>query len=47
MSGTEKIVAFDQSESLDDFMPVPDANRAGTSGENRVVTLRSNSRKKA
>ncbi|UWU80470.1 hypothetical protein N2603_18970 [Bradyrhizobium huanghuaihaiense] len=46
MSGMEKIVAFDQTQSLDDFMPVPDANRAGTSGENRVVTLRSNSRKK-
>lgn len=47
ISGMEKIVAFDQSQSLDDFMPVPDANRAGTSGENRVVTLRSNLYKKA
>lgn len=41
MSGMDKIVAFDQSHSLDDFMALPDANRAGTSRENRVVTLRS------
>jgi integrase len=42
MSGMDKIVAFDQSQSLDDFIALSDANRAGTSGENRVVTLRSN-----
>jgi hypothetical protein len=47
MSGMDKIVAFDQSQSLDDLMPLPDANRAGTSGENVVVTLRSKSAKKA
>src|ERR1700682_4887649 len=41
MSGMDKIVVCDQSHSLDDFMPLPDANGAGTSGENRVVTLRS------
>ena len=46
MSGMDKIVAFDQSQSLDDFTALPDANRAGTSGENRVVTLRSNFGKK-
>ena len=47
MTGMDKIVAFDQSQSLDDFMPLSDANRAGTPGENRVVTLRSNFGKKA
>ena len=47
MSGMDKIVAFDQSQSLDDFVPLPEANRAGTSGENGVVTFRSNIRKKA
>ena len=41
MSGMDKIVAFDQSHSLDDFMALPDANRAGTLRENRVVTLHS------
>jgi hypothetical protein len=41
MSGMDKIVAFDQSHSPDDFMALPDANGAGTSGENRAVTLRS------
>jgi hypothetical protein len=46
MSGMDKIVAFDQSQALDEFMPAPDANRAGTSGENKVVTLRSKSGKK-
>jgi hypothetical protein len=47
MSGMDKIVAFDQRQSLDEFMPLPDAKSAGTSGENRVVTLRSHSGKKA
>lgn len=46
MSGMDKIVAFDRSQSLDDFVAAPDANRAGTSCENRVVTLRSNIGKK-
>jgi len=46
MSGMDKIVAFDQSHSLDDFVALPDANGAGTSGENKVVTLRSNIGKK-
>jgi hypothetical protein len=47
ISGMDKIVPFDQSQSLDDFMSLPDANRAGTSGENRIVTFRSNFRKKS
>jgi hypothetical protein len=47
MSGMDKIGAFDQSRSLDDFTSLPDANRAGTSSENRVVTLRSNFRRKS
>ena len=46
MSGMDKIVAFDQSHSLDDFVALPDENGAGTSGENKVVTLRSNIGKK-
>src|SRR5258708_17756139 len=46
MSGMDKIVAFDRSQSLDDVVAPPDANRARTSAENRVGTLRSNCRKK-
>jgi hypothetical protein len=46
-SGTDKIVAFDQGQSLDEFMPLPDANSAGTSDANKVVTLRSNFGKKS
>ena len=46
MIGMDKIVAFDQSHSLNDVVAPPDANRAGTSGENRIVTLRSNTGKK-
>ncbi|MDE5441343.1 hypothetical protein GWG65_07740 [Bradyrhizobium sp. CSA207] len=42
MSGMEKIVAFDQSQLLDDVTALPGANRSGTLAENRVVTLRSN-----
>jgi integrase len=47
MSGMDKIVAFDQSQNVDDFLPLPDANKVATNGENRVVTLRSNLWKKA
>jgi hypothetical protein len=47
MSGMDKIVAFDQSQSLDELMPLSDANSSGTSGANKVVTLRSNVRGKA
>ncbi|TAH68526.1 MAG: hypothetical protein EWM45_03345 [Rhodopseudomonas palustris] len=46
ISGMDKVVAFDQSQPLDVVMAQPAANRAGTSSENRVVTLRSNSWKK-
>jgi hypothetical protein len=46
ISGMDKIVAFDQSQSLDEFMPLPDANSTGTSGGNKAVTLRSNFLKK-
>jgi len=46
MSGMDKIVAFDRSQSLDDVVAPPDSNRARTSGENKVVTLRSNFGKK-
>jgi hypothetical protein len=46
MSGTDKIVAFDQSQNMDDFLPLPDANSIATNGENRVVILRSNFPKK-
>ena len=46
MSGMDKIVSFDQSQNMDDFLPLPDPNRVATNGENRGVTLRSNYRKK-
>jgi hypothetical protein len=42
ISGTEKIVVFEQSQSLDDFLRLPDPNSARTSTLNKVVTLRSN-----
>jgi hypothetical protein len=42
----DKIVAFDQSQSLDDFMPAPKINRVRTSGSNGVVTFRGISAKK-
>jgi hypothetical protein len=47
MSGMDKVVAFDQSQNLDDLLLVPDTNRAATNGQNRVVTFPSNSGKKA
>lgn len=46
MSGMDKIVAFDQSQNMDDCLPLPEANKVATNGENIVVTLRSNFRKK-
>jgi hypothetical protein len=46
MSGMDKIVVFDQSHNMDDFLPLPEANKVATNGENRVVTLRSKFRKK-
>ncbi len=47
ISGMDKIVAFDQSQNADDFLPLPVANKVATNAENRVVTLRSDLRKKA
>ena len=47
LSGMEKVVAFDQSQSLDEVMALPDENNDGTRNENTVVTLRSNFGKKA
>jgi integrase len=47
ISGMDKIVAFDQSQSLDDFMPLPEANNRGTPRGNGVVTFPGNIRKKA
>src|ERR1700716_1120523 len=47
MSGLDKIAVFDQSQDADDFSPLPVANKVAANGENRVVTLRSNLRKKA
>jgi hypothetical protein len=45
ISGMDKIVAFDQSQSLDDFMSLPESNKVGTSGRNEVVTFPGNFRK--
>lgn len=42
ISGMEKIVAFDESQSLDELMALPDANIGRTATEKGVVTLRSN-----
>ena len=47
ISGMEKIVAFDQTQSLDDFMGVPEPNKTGTPPVNGVVTFPGNIRKKA
>jgi integrase len=47
ISGMEKIVAFDQSESLDDFLQLPEANSGRTPDGNGVVTFPGNIRKKA
>jgi hypothetical protein len=46
ISGMDKVVAFDRSQSLDDFLAMPDENNAGTCTENRVVTFRSSIWKK-
>ncbi|MFQ3456935.1 tyrosine-type recombinase/integrase [Bradyrhizobium sp. UFLA01-814] len=46
ISGMEKIVTFDQSQSLDDWLAVPRANSTRTKGRNGVVTFPGNIRKK-
>jgi hypothetical protein len=47
ISGTEKIVAFDQSQSIDDFLQPREAHSERTSDGNGVVTFPGNIRKKA
>ena len=47
ITGMDKIVVFDQSQSLDDVTRRPEANRARTSGENVLVTFPGNIGKKA
>ena len=42
----DKIVAFDQSQSLDDFMGAPEPNNMGTPPANGVVIFPGNIRKK-
>lgn len=46
MTGMDKVVAFDRGQSLDNFMPMAEANSAGTPGPNKVVALRSNFEKR-
>jgi integrase len=46
ISGMDKIVAFDQSPTFDDLMPLSRENSGGTPATNKVVTLRSNFGKK-
>ena len=46
MTGMDKIVTFDQSQSFDDFLPASEANSTGTPKTNKAVTLRSNFPKK-
>ena len=46
MSGMDKVIAFDQGQSLDEFVPLTGKNSPGTSDANKVVTLRSNIGKK-
>ena len=46
MSGMDKIVTFDQSQSFDDLLSASEANSPGTPQANKVVTLRSNFQKK-
>jgi len=41
-SGMGKVVAFDQSHSLDDVLSTPTENKTGTSTANKVVAFRSN-----
>jgi hypothetical protein len=46
MSGMDKIIAFDQSNMLDDRLSLPSENSGRTSDANKVVTSRSNFGKK-
>jgi len=47
ISGMEKIVTFDQSQSLDDWLAVPRANSTRTPHRNGVVSFPGNTQKKA
>lgn len=47
ISGMEKIVTFDQGQSLDDDLATPQVNSARTPHRNRVVTFRVTSGKKS
>jgi integrase len=47
VTGMDKVVAYDQSQSLNDLLTSPGKNAARTSAENKVVTFRSNFEKKA
>ena len=38
MSGMDKMVVFDQRQNADNFLPLPDANKVATNGENKVLT---------
>jgi hypothetical protein len=46
-SGMDKIVAFDQSQAINEFRSLSGANGAGTPDGNGVVTFPGNIRKKA
>jgi hypothetical protein len=43
----EKIVAFDQTQPLDDLLQLPEANSMRTQGGNGAVTFPGNIKKKA
>ena len=47
ISGMEKIVTFDQSQSLDDWRGAPPANSRRTPSRNGVVTFPGKTQKKA
>lgn len=47
ISGMEKIVTFDQNQSLDDFLPAAEANKVRTPCRNGVVTFPGNTRRTA
>src|SRR5258705_5759018 len=46
ISGMDKIIAFDLSQSTDDFMPLPEANNVGTTRGNGAETFPGKFRKK-
>jgi len=47
ISGMDKIVAFDQSQSLDDFMPLTEANNGGNATRDRSGDIPGQHQKKA